>query len=105
METGYAAVEPDRVLESEPDRRNSGWLMPIGILLGLFGAAGVGLGAIVALLTANACGAFADGCDDYGQPAPGFYPAVGLVLMCGAAAVAGLVMVVVGVSKRTLGRR
>lgn len=28
--------------------------------------------ALLALLTANACGMFADGCDDYGKPAAGF---------------------------------
>lgn len=107
VQTQDVAVEPDLVVDAEtrPERRQPGWMVPIGILIGLFGTAGAGLGAVVALFTANSCGAFADGCETYGRPAPGFYPAVGLFLLCGAVAVAGLVMMAVGVSASVAQRR
>ena len=44
---------------------------------------------LLTLLSANACGPFADGCDDYGETAPGFGMfAVGTVLAITVAAVA-----------------
>ena len=46
----------------------------IDVVLGL-GLAGAGVAFVcftaMALLTSNSCGMFADGCDTYGQPAPG----------------------------------
>jgi hypothetical protein len=66
-----ALTTPELRLESGKRRRHY-W---IDVVLGL-GLAGAGAAVVcfaaMALLTSNSCGMFADGCDTYGQPAPGF---------------------------------
>ena len=71
-------------------------MVPVGILAVLFGASLAGIAAVVAVLSANACGAFADSCDSYGEPAPEFVPA--LVVLCAGAALAvvGVVVALTG---------
>ncbi len=71
-------------------------MVPVGILAALFGIGLAGLAAVVALLSANSCGPFADSCDSYGEPAREFLPA--LVVLCAGVGVAviGVVVALVG---------
>ncbi|HMU79718.1 MAG TPA: hypothetical protein P5193_13130 [Microthrixaceae bacterium] len=84
---------------------SSDWMVPIGILAGLLGTAAAGVGALIALLSTNSCGAFADSCDTYGQPAEEFLPAVGVMALGAAAAVVGFVLLVVGMSRAARARQ
>jgi hypothetical protein len=60
-------------LSVEPAKRRRHYWIDVVLGLGLAGAgAAVVCFAAMALLTSNSCGMFADGCDTYGQPAPGF---------------------------------
>jgi len=63
------------------------------------------VGALIAMLSTNSCGAFADSCDTYGQPAEEFLPAVGVMALGAAAAVVGFVLLVVGMSRAARARQ
>jgi hypothetical protein len=51
-------------------------------------------------LTANSCGMFADGCDTYGQPAPGFGWFLAGLLLGPVVTVAGIVSLAIGGRRR-----
>ena len=55
------------------------------------------IAAFGALATANSCGMFADGCDTYGQPAPGFQFFGFLAIVAFVAIPAGIILAIVGV--------
>jgi hypothetical protein len=44
----------------------------LGILAAMLGFPTAGFLALLTILSSNACGMFADSCDDYGKTAPGF---------------------------------
>ena len=74
-----------------PQRANR---LAAGILLILLGVFGTPVAALAVLLSANACGAFGDGCEDYGKPADSFVPSLLALGLCAVAFVAGVVLVV-----------
>lgn len=67
--------------------------------------AGIGFPAsgvlfLLSVFSANACGMFGDGCEDYGKPAAEFpFLAVGAVLLLGVA-FAGLIVAIVSAARR-----
>ena len=65
-----------------------------GIAVLLVSLLGLPASALVALLTVNACGMFADGCDKYGQTAPAFPYAVAGLVLCVVGVAAGLGLIV-----------
>lgn len=79
-----------------PRRRRRGGLIIGGVTLFVLGALGAPTLLVVAVLTANPCGAFGDHCASYGQTST-----VAVVAFSGAAvaavvAVLGLVLTIVG---------
>jgi hypothetical protein len=66
----------------------------VGTLAAMLGFPAAGFLALLTILSANACGMFADGCSDYGKTAPGFgWYAAGTVV-AGVLAVAGLIVAI-----------
>jgi hypothetical protein len=72
----------------------------VGTLAALLGFPGAGFLALLTIFSMNACGMFADSCDDYGETAPGFgwYAAGTLVALL--AAIAGLIVAVEAAAQR-----
>jgi len=66
-----------------------------GMVIGLGGVAGLPIAAFMTLATANACGMFGDGCDDYGQTGAGFEVALAALGVCVIGVVVGLVLAVI----------
>jgi hypothetical protein len=71
-----------------------------GIVIAALGLTAAVVSFLFALLTANACGMFADGCDDYGEPAPGFALFVASTIVAGGAAVGGVLVAVTATARR-----
>lgn len=88
------------VLPPPPRRRQGGVGIAVGAVMIVLGLIGVPACLVAALLTANPCGAFSDGCSDYGQTstlAVGFM--YGVMLSAGVA-IAGFVLVIVSLVSR-----
>jgi hypothetical protein len=85
----------------EPSSPPGGALVPVlsllAVLLGLPAAAVCALGWV---LTVNPCGAFADGCDDYGETNPWSYLFLLAAVACLGVAAVGLVAFVASVARR-----
>lgn len=80
-------------------RRQRDWQIIGLVIAGLAVVAGA-IFALLTLLSANACGMFADGCEDYGKPADGFELFASLTFLSGLAFVGGMVMTIVGTVAR-----
>ena len=82
---------------SAQDRR---WTIA-GALTAALSVPTAGLLFLMSIFSANACGMFGDGCDDYGKPAPEFpFFAVGAVVVLGIG-FAGLIVALVSHSRRS----
>lgn len=106
-------VSPPTVPDVPPPHASPGWIpgppraakpggraLAVGII-GLVVAAPATLGLVVlAALLANPCGAFADGCDDYGETSTSGVVAAGLAGLAALVTVAALVAIVVGLALR-----
>ena len=79
----------------EPPRRGSDGMLAGGIVLTVLAALGIPFFGLMALLTANPCGAFGDACDEHGQVGEGFGVSVALLALSIAGVVAGIVLIVV----------
>lgn len=84
-ETPLSAPPPT----SPTNRRRVG-----GILLLVFSVLATPVAALAVLLSANACGAFADGCDDYGKTADSFVPSLMFLCLSVTGVLAGIGLIV-----------
>jgi hypothetical protein len=82
-----------------PGRPSRPGFIAAGVLAICGGIAAVPISLLGMLVTANSCGMFADGCDTYGQPAPGFELFGALFFIGPIAVVTGIVLCVQGRSR------
>ncbi len=60
----------------------------------MFSVLATPVAALAVLLPANACGAFGDGCDDYGKTADSFIPSLIFLCLCVVGVAAGIGLIV-----------
>ena len=71
-----------------------------GLIIGLTALVGLPISALITLLTANACGMFGDGCDEYGQTGDGFEVALAALGLSVIGVVVGIVLALIPADAR-----
>jgi hypothetical protein len=75
-------------------------MMIVGLIITVVSGFFVPVFFIAAVLTANPCGAFGDACDDYGTTPTAFAVMLALTFLAIAALIVGLVLWVIGFTRR-----
>ena len=94
---GSAWTEHVAVGEPSNDRTAPSGTSPavVGLMMFLLGGGGAVVCLVLAVMTSNSCGLFADGCDSYGQPASGFEAFVSIAVASAMVAVGGLLVAII----------